>query len=109
MEERAKRNQLSADWVIRKLRENVERCMQLEPVTDKSGNPTGWFKWEPAAANKALELIGKHIGMFLDRVEHSGSIDSKSKLQNSSSEKLEEIFHILSEDEEHEEHEESSS
>lgn len=103
MEERAKRNQLSADWVLRKLKENTERCMQLEPVINKDGSFDGVYKWEPAAANRSLELIGKHIGMFVDRVEHSGSIDTKSKLQNISSEKLEEIFYILSEDEEHEE------
>lgn len=41
-----------------------ERCMQGEPVTDRDGNPTGEWKFEPMAALKANENIGKHIGFY---------------------------------------------
>ena len=54
-----------------KLRENVERAMQAVPVMGKDG-PTGEFKYDGAVANRALELLGKHIGMFTDKHEHSG-------------------------------------
>lgn len=40
------------------------RCMQGEPVLDFEGNPTGEWKFEPAAALKALENIGKHVGFY---------------------------------------------
>jgi phage terminase small subunit len=65
------KNRISTGWVLDRLKDNVERCMQLEPVRDKEGNVTGVYKWEPQGANKGLELIGKHIGMFIERVEHT--------------------------------------
>jgi len=38
-----------------------ERCLQEVPVLDHEGQPTGEYKFEHAGANKALELIGKHV------------------------------------------------
>lgn len=70
-EDRSERTELTQDWVVSKLRENVERAMQAVPVMDKDG-PTGEFKYDGAVANRALELLGKHIGMFTDKHEHSG-------------------------------------
>ncbi len=32
---------------------------------------TGVFKFNASRANKALELIGKHLGMFVDKHEHA--------------------------------------
>ena len=40
---------------------------------DKEG-PTGEFKFEHSGANKSLELIGKHLAMFTDNTNHSGTI-----------------------------------
>jgi phage terminase small subunit len=60
---RAEKVNVDADWVLRKLIENVERSMTAVPVTDKDGTPTGEYRYEGSVANKALELIGKHIGM----------------------------------------------
>src|SRR5262249_28671973 len=51
-------------WVLERLKENVERCMQATPVLDHEGNPTGKYKFAGNAANKALELLGKELGMF---------------------------------------------
>jgi phage terminase small subunit len=65
----AQRNELSQDWIIGRLRDNVERSMQAEPVLDREGNETGEYQYAGAVANKALELLGKHIGMFVDRSE----------------------------------------
>src|SRR5580658_9275092 len=42
-------------WVLERLRENVERSMQAKPVLDKEGQPTGEYRYEAAAANRALE------------------------------------------------------
>jgi phage terminase small subunit len=60
---------VSKAWVIAKLVENVERAMTAEPVRDAQGNPTGEFKYNGNVANRALELIGKEQGMFVDRKE----------------------------------------
>jgi phage terminase small subunit len=51
-------------WVLRMLTENARRAMQVEPVRDREGNPTGQYVYQGAVASKALELIGKEIGMF---------------------------------------------
>ncbi len=66
---RAERTQLTQDWVLERLRETVERCMQAEPVKDSEGGSTGLYKFNAAGANKALELIGKHLGMFIEKHE----------------------------------------
>jgi phage terminase small subunit len=70
--EQAKRTQIDADWVIRKLVKNFRRAMQESPVFDKEGNATGKFQYRGAVANKALELIGRHFGAFPEKVEHTG-------------------------------------
>lgn len=62
--ERKERVKVDHDWVLLKLIENVNRAMQSTPVLDKEGNPIGEYKYEGAVANKALELIGKHIAFF---------------------------------------------
>lgn len=61
---------LSKEWVIRNLIENVERAMMAKPVTQKQDGElveTGEYKYEGAVANRALELLGKELGMFIER------------------------------------------
>lgn len=63
-------------WVMSQLVENVRMAKQAEPVLDQEGNPVGEYKQNINAANKALELLGKEIGMFVDRKEvRSGPLD----------------------------------
>ncbi|WP_262268627.1 terminase small subunit [Microvirga yunnanensis] len=71
-EARSARTGLTQDWVLDRLREMAERCMRQEPVLDRQGQPAGAFTFNAAGATKALELIGKHLGMFKDRVEPGG-------------------------------------
>ena len=66
LSEAAKLAGVSRSWVIIKLREVVERCMQVVQVYDKLGQPTGEFEFDAAGATKALELIGKHLRVFGD-------------------------------------------
>ena len=49
--------------------ENVERAMEAIPVLDAAGNPTGKYVYNGNVANRALELLGKEQGMFVDRKE----------------------------------------
>lgn len=71
---------LTKEWVIERLRENVERAMQAAPAKDSNGNIVGDYKWEGSVANRALELLGKELGMFIDRSEHGkpGDFDRMS-------------------------------
>lgn len=56
-------------WIIERFVTVAERCLQIEPVFDRKGRPIGQFKFEPSAALKALEMLGKTMAMFRDRVE----------------------------------------
>jgi phage terminase small subunit len=58
---------LTKEWIIGRLIENVDRAMQSEPVKDSKGVPTGEYTYQGNVANKALELLGKELGMFVDR------------------------------------------
>lgn len=84
---RAERCQVDPDWVLDHLREIVNRSMQLSQVVGPDGRPAmhidevvGEVKvicqYDARAALQALQLIGKHIGMFVDRFE--GSVEDKS-------------------------------
>lgn len=59
------------DWVVARLVETAERALQAVPVTDRKGAPTGEFTYQGAVALKALELLGRELGMFSDRKERS--------------------------------------
>jgi len=68
----AERNTLTIEWVLNNLKEVAERCMQAEPVMMKLGDElveTGEYKFEHSGANRSLELIGKHLGMFVEKKE----------------------------------------
>lgn len=60
---------LTKQWVIERLMENVARAMQLRFVTNDEGEVIGEFKYDGTVANRALELLGKEQGMFIDRKE----------------------------------------
>lgn len=73
--EKAGESGINAEWIIIKLKQLVERCMQPEPVmvwdpdlgqfvqkTNEEGNLL--FEFDSSGANKALELLGKHVGLF---------------------------------------------
>lgn len=74
-----KRTGATRTWVLSRLQEIVERCMQAEPVLDMRGQqvyvhtPNGdlvpAYTFNAAGANKALHLIGTELGMFVSRKE----------------------------------------
>ncbi|MCC7273695.1 MAG: terminase small subunit, partial [Alphaproteobacteria bacterium] len=65
---------VSREWVLARLRENVERAMQAVPVI-RDGEPTGEYRYDGAVANRGLELLGKELGMFHERVEATINLD----------------------------------
>jgi phage terminase small subunit len=58
---------ISVQWVLDSFKSIAERCMQAEAVTDREGNPTGEYRFDSSGANKAVENIGKYLGMFKDK------------------------------------------
>ncbi|EFM88762.1 Terminase small subunit [Actinobacillus pleuropneumoniae] len=77
--QRCQRTQITQDEVLNRLLENIEIAMGKRKtiITIPSKNADGemvgseieHFVYEPSAANKSLELLGKHLGMFKDRVD----------------------------------------
>lgn len=60
---------LSRQWIIENLMENVRRALQAKAVLDEDGQPLGEYSYNGMVANRALELLGKELGMFIDRKE----------------------------------------
>lgn len=67
---------LTKQWVIERLVENANRAMQAEEVAGNDGTGTGEYRYEGSVANRALELLGKELGMFVDKHE----IDQTTKV-----------------------------
>lgn len=63
-EKRSERTEVTGDWVLERLVENANRSMTATPVYDSEGEEVGVYTYQGAVANKALELLGKHLGMF---------------------------------------------
>ena len=62
---------INAQWVLNQAVAVHERCMQSRPVLDKKGDPvlaeledgtlTPAYAFDASGANKALEIVGKHV------------------------------------------------
>lgn len=74
MDKRAKKVDLTAENVLKGILRVIDRCEQAEPVLDREGLPTGEYTFQANAALKGYELLGKHLKLFTDKVEHSGTI-----------------------------------
>ena len=82
--ERNDRLNIDSDYVISIIVETIERCSQAKQVYDKSGEvvmtetPDGdlapAYKYDASNVLKGAELLGKHLGMFTDKVEVSGGM-----------------------------------
>lgn len=92
MQQRMEDLRIDQYYVLNNLKDIVERCMQSQPVLDKRGepvlveDPTGELKaayrFDAQSAIRANELLGKHMNMFNDKVqhEHSGNVDLNLKV-----------------------------
>lgn len=65
--EAVERVSLTKEWILATLMDNVQRAMQAQEVTDREGRGTGEYVYQGNVANRALELLGKELGMFIDR------------------------------------------
>ncbi len=95
-DKRAEKIELNSEYVLENLQLVAEKCLGRQPsgtklVEQKNDNgemvkvevPT--YKFNSLGASRALELLGKNLKLFTDKVEHSGSIN----LTNLTDEELE--------------------
>ena len=78
----SERTGITQEYVLSNIQKVVERCMQQEAVQARDGSPllvegpegdlACLFEFKETGALKGLELLGKHLGMFKDKIEHSG-------------------------------------
>ena len=68
--------QVDQEWVISRLVQVAERCMQAEPVVDFRGKAVaGEYTFDAKGANGALNMLGKHTGIFAeDNMQRSAEV-----------------------------------
>lgn len=92
MDERSVRTQINADYVLGTIKEAVERCMQRAPVMVRRGKEMvqltddedrDVWQFDSRGALKGCELMGRHLKLFTDKVEHSGKIGLEALIAES--------------------------
>jgi phage terminase small subunit len=93
--QRAEATGINAKTVLIRLNDVANRCMQVVPVMhydhktksmvqvqkeNEAGQMVGLYEFDAAGANRALELLGKHFGMFREVIEHKGIGDLGQRL-----------------------------
>ena len=83
------RTEITQDYVLTNIKKVIERCMQQEAVLARDGSPllvegpegdlVPLFEFKETGALKGLELLGKHLGMFKDRVDITTNGESVNK------------------------------
>lgn len=63
---------VTIEWIIDELVSTYERCRQKVAILDDEGNETGEWRFESSTSARCLELLGKHLGMFKERLELTG-------------------------------------
>ena len=79
--EMSEASMLDALWVLEGLKENYDRAMQHHALYNKDGTKTGEYQYQGSVANRSLELIGKHLGMFADSLKVTGADGQNLKVE----------------------------
>ena len=65
--ELSKSTKITQEWVLNRFKDISDRCMTAEPVMIKDDDgwiESGEYKFDSSGANKATEMLGKHLGFF---------------------------------------------
>jgi hypothetical protein len=68
---------MTKKWWLSGLKANAERCLRGKPIFDSKGKPTGEYTGIPDVHgfNKSMELIGRAMGLFIEKIEVGGPGD----------------------------------
>jgi phage terminase small subunit len=69
MDERSRRTNITADYVINTVKDTIERCRQAEPVMEwdpiaKEMVRTGEWKFDANAVLRGCDMLGKHLKLW---------------------------------------------
>lgn len=88
MNDRSERTKIDADFVLHGIAKNIKRCEQGEGVFNRDGSramvetedgeAAPMWKYDATNALKGYELLGKHLKLFTDKVDHSSDDGSMS-------------------------------
>lgn len=83
MDKRSERVEVNQDYVFSTIIDTIERCKQATPVKYKNGDtvlvetPDGdmvpAYQFDSGAILRGAELLGKHLKLFTDKLEHTGA------------------------------------
>lgn len=93
---------VTKEYVVRGFKTVAERCLQIEPVMEFDHDErkmvqamaqiedeetgefklVGIYKFDASGANKALECLGKHLGIFIEKHEHTGRNGGPIRLED---------------------------
>jgi hypothetical protein len=63
-------------WILTQLKQSaLENFPRYVETQDDEGRVSVLTFGNASAANKALELLAKHSGLLVEKVEHSGGVD----------------------------------
>lgn len=118
MKDREKRTEITQDMVLKELAKigfadvtdfvtiedkGVYKAVQVKTTDEMPGDKLGAIAGIKEGANgieiklndkgKALELIGRHLGMFKDKLEVSGEVKTNNPYENLTTEELRKLIH----------------
>lgn len=79
--EQVERLAVTQDYVVLQLLETYQRCLEETPVLKFDPDTgqmkeTGKYQFDSRGALRALELLGKHLGMYNDKLQVTGKVDT---------------------------------
>ena len=81
-DERSKRTEITQDYVLNTIKDMVEKSRQIGPVIieEEGEEVTIDNLYNANAVLKGCELLGKHLKLFTEKVEHSGGLSFSNGL-----------------------------
>lgn len=79
--EQVERLAVTQDYVVLQLVETYQKCLEATPVLKFDPDigemvETGKYQFDSRGALRALELLGKHLGMYNDKLQVTGKVDT---------------------------------
>lgn len=79
--EQVERLAVTQDYVVLQLLETYQKCLEETPVLKFDPDlgemvETGKYQFDSKGALRALELLGKHLGMYNDKLQVTGKMDT---------------------------------